>query len=59
MIEQIIFGADKVKEVGIELLSLFVNTIASSTKREEIIYEIKNKFFFEKTKAYKKQIIYL
>ena len=51
LIDQIIYGASEVKKVALKLLCLFVNTIASQIKKEEIISEMKQKFFFENTKS--------
>ena len=46
LIDQIIYGAAEVKKVALQLLCLFVNTIASSIKKEEMIMEMRNNFFF-------------
>ena len=59
LIDQIIYGAAEVKKVALKLIILFTNTVASQIKKEEIIQEMRNCFFFENTKSSIKQIIYI
>jgi len=51
VIHQLIFGAQQVKGVGLNLICRFITYIASSVKRHSLISQLYDCMFFENTKS--------
>ena len=54
ILHQLIYGAEQVKRVGLNLLCRFLTYMASSVKRQSLIQQLKDMFFFENTRSSKK-----
>ena len=59
LLKMVKFGAFKVKEAAVSLISRFLVNVPSSAKKQQIMMSLRDDLHFENTRSSTKQIMYL